>query len=81
VPVARGGASTTANLRVTCRFHNQRAARQAFGDATPTPTPTSTSTPTATATATGVDPPAAYAAPSSRRTTSVTSWLCTGFTR
>ncbi|HEX7624538.1 MAG TPA: HNH endonuclease signature motif containing protein, partial [Anaeromyxobacteraceae bacterium] len=33
VPVARGGASTTANLRVTCRFHNQRAARQVFGDA------------------------------------------------
>src|SRR6202521_4365657 len=31
VPVARGGASTTANLRVTCRFHNQYAARQAFG--------------------------------------------------
>ncbi len=24
---------------------------------------------------------ATYAAPSSRRTTSVTSWLCTGFTR
>jgi 5-methylcytosine-specific restriction endonuclease McrA len=33
VPVARGGASTTANLRVTCRIHNQLAARQAFGDA------------------------------------------------
>ncbi len=33
VPVARGGASTVANLRVTCRFHNQRAARLAFGDA------------------------------------------------
>jgi hypothetical protein len=33
VPVARGGASTTANLRLTCRFHNQHAARQAFGDA------------------------------------------------
>jgi hypothetical protein len=33
VPVARGGASTVANLRVTCRFHNQHAARQAFGDA------------------------------------------------
>ena len=33
VPVARGGASTIANLRVTCRFHNQHAARQAFGDA------------------------------------------------
>jgi HNH endonuclease len=33
VPVARGGASTIANLRVTCRFHNQHAARQVFGDA------------------------------------------------
>ena len=33
VPVARGGASTAANLRVTCRLHNQYAARQAFGDA------------------------------------------------
>ena len=33
VPVARGRASTIANLRVTCRFHNQLAARQAFGDA------------------------------------------------
>ncbi|HYS79147.1 MAG TPA: HNH endonuclease signature motif containing protein [Anaeromyxobacteraceae bacterium] len=33
VPVARGGASTIANLRVTCRVHNQYAARQAFGDA------------------------------------------------
>ena len=33
VPVGRGGASTVANLRVTCRFHNQYAARQAFGDA------------------------------------------------
>jgi hypothetical protein len=33
VPVARGGASTVANLRVTCRQHNQLAARQAFGDA------------------------------------------------
>jgi hypothetical protein len=31
VPVARGGASTAANLRVTCRQHNQLAARQAFG--------------------------------------------------
>jgi hypothetical protein len=33
VPVAHGGPSTIANLRVTCRFHNQHAARQAFGDA------------------------------------------------
>ena len=33
VPVALGGASTIPNLRVTCRFHNQQAARQAFGDA------------------------------------------------
>jgi len=33
VPIARGGASTIANLRVTCRIHNQLAARQAFGDA------------------------------------------------
>ena len=32
VPVARGGASTIANLRVICGFHNQYAARQAFGD-------------------------------------------------
>ena len=32
VPVARGGASTIANLRVTCRFHNQHAARQVFGE-------------------------------------------------
>jgi hypothetical protein len=33
VPVARGGPSTAGNLRVTCRFHNALAARQAFGDA------------------------------------------------
>ena len=33
VPLARGGTTTTANLRVLCRFHNQLAARQAFGDA------------------------------------------------
>jgi len=32
VPVARGGASTVANLRVTCRQHNQLAARQVFGE-------------------------------------------------
>ncbi len=33
VPVALGGASTIENLRVTCSFHNDLAARQAFGDA------------------------------------------------
>ncbi len=33
VPLARGGPTIAANLRVTCRFHNQLAARQAFGDA------------------------------------------------
>lgn len=32
VPRARGGASTAANLRLTCQFHNLLAARQAFGD-------------------------------------------------
>ena len=33
VPLARGGPTTAANLRVLCRFHNQLAARRAFGDA------------------------------------------------
>ncbi len=33
VPEALGGPPTAANLRVLCRFHNQLAARQAFGDA------------------------------------------------
>jgi 5-methylcytosine-specific restriction endonuclease McrA len=33
VPVARGGTSTVDNLRITCRCHNQLAAREAFGDA------------------------------------------------
>jgi len=33
VPLARGGPTSAANLRVTCRFHNQLAARRAFGDA------------------------------------------------
>ncbi|HEX8910093.1 MAG TPA: HNH endonuclease signature motif containing protein [Anaeromyxobacteraceae bacterium] len=33
VPVARGGASTENNLRLCCAFHNQLAARQAFGEA------------------------------------------------
>lgn len=31
VPVARGGASTAANLRLRCRAHNQLAAENAFG--------------------------------------------------
>jgi len=31
-PRAHGGPSTIDNLRVTCRFHNQLAARQAFGE-------------------------------------------------
>jgi 5-methylcytosine-specific restriction endonuclease McrA len=31
VPVARGGQSTAANLRMVCRAHNQFAAEQAFG--------------------------------------------------
>ena len=30
-PVARGGATTTANLRLRCRAHNQYAAEQTFG--------------------------------------------------
>jgi len=30
-PVARGGQSTTANLRLRCRTHNQYAAEQAYG--------------------------------------------------
>jgi 5-methylcytosine-specific restriction endonuclease McrA len=33
VPVARGGKSTVANLRLACAVHNDRAARQAYGDA------------------------------------------------
>ncbi len=32
-PKARGGAATIERLRVLCRFHNDLAARQAFGDA------------------------------------------------
>jgi hypothetical protein len=32
VPVARGGRSTVANLRVLCGFHNDLAAREVFGD-------------------------------------------------
>jgi 5-methylcytosine-specific restriction endonuclease McrA len=32
VPVARGGKSTAANLRVLCGFHNDLAAREAYGD-------------------------------------------------
>ena len=31
-PLARGGQSTVANCRLACRFHNQRAARQVYGD-------------------------------------------------
>ena len=30
-PVARGGSSTTANIRLVCRAHNQLAAEQSFG--------------------------------------------------
>jgi hypothetical protein len=33
VPRALGGASTIDNVRLTCRPHNQLAARQVFGDA------------------------------------------------
>jgi len=32
VPLASGGASTVDNLRLLCRFHNDLAARRAFGD-------------------------------------------------
>ena len=32
VPVALGGPSTVENCRLTCGFHNDRAARQVFGD-------------------------------------------------
>jgi hypothetical protein len=32
IPRARGGPSTAANLRLLCRFHNDRAARLAYGD-------------------------------------------------
>jgi 5-methylcytosine-specific restriction endonuclease McrA len=32
IPRARGGPSTVENCRLVCRFHNQLAARQAFGD-------------------------------------------------
>jgi hypothetical protein len=32
VPVARGGRSTVANLRILCGFHNDLAAREAYGD-------------------------------------------------
>jgi hypothetical protein len=31
-PLARGGQSTVANCRLACRFHNQLAARQVYGD-------------------------------------------------
>jgi 5-methylcytosine-specific restriction endonuclease McrA len=33
VPLARGGPSTEANVRLLCKMHNQLAARRAFGDA------------------------------------------------
>ncbi len=33
VPRGRGGPSTAANCRLTCRFHNDLAARQVYGDA------------------------------------------------
>jgi hypothetical protein len=33
VPVGKGGRSTAANLRVTCDFHNDLAAREVYGDA------------------------------------------------
>ncbi|HET9555072.1 MAG TPA: HNH endonuclease [Anaeromyxobacteraceae bacterium] len=33
LPAARGGPSTIDNLRVLCRFHNDLAARQVFGEA------------------------------------------------
>ena len=33
VPLAHGGTSTVGNLRLLCAFHNQLAARQAFGEA------------------------------------------------
>ena len=33
VPLARGGSSTPGNIRILCAFHNQLAARQAFGAA------------------------------------------------
>jgi 5-methylcytosine-specific restriction endonuclease McrA len=33
VPRGMGGGSDAANLRLLCRFHNQRAARTAYGDA------------------------------------------------
>jgi hypothetical protein len=32
VPLARGGTSTISNIRILCAFHNQLAARQAFGE-------------------------------------------------
>ncbi|HYS81614.1 MAG TPA: HNH endonuclease signature motif containing protein, partial [Anaeromyxobacteraceae bacterium] len=32
VPLARGGTSTVSNVRVLCAFHNQLAAKQAFGE-------------------------------------------------
>jgi hypothetical protein len=32
LPVARGGRSTVANLRILCGFHNDLAAREAYGD-------------------------------------------------
>jgi 5-methylcytosine-specific restriction endonuclease McrA len=33
VPRGRGGPSTAANCRLTCRVHNDLAARQVYGDA------------------------------------------------
>jgi hypothetical protein len=33
VPRARGGPSTVANVRLTCRVHNDLAARRVYGDA------------------------------------------------
>jgi hypothetical protein len=33
LPVGKGGKPTVANLRVLCSFHNDLAARAAYGDA------------------------------------------------
>jgi hypothetical protein len=33
LPVGKGGKPTVANLRVLCEFHNDLAAREAYGDA------------------------------------------------
>jgi hypothetical protein len=76
VPVARGGASTVANLRVTCRQHNQLAARQTFGDAwmdqftsgpLPGPSPRPRPRPRPRPALTPPAPPATPRAPPSRR--------------